>query len=142
MRISRRDFRSAVDAALAGLPPAIRARLTNVVVDWEDWPGPGDLSASAHDGMLLGQYTPSAVLPDGPSYGFCPPGRIKVFRRPLERLCRSRAELELEIAATVVHEVAHHFAFSEADLDPFEERVARRRAELEAARTAADKDDS
>ena len=140
MRISRRDFRSAVDAALAELPGALRDRLTNVVVDWEDWPGPRDLPAP--DGMLLGQYTPSAVLPDGPSYGFCPPGRIKVFRRPLERLCRSRAELELEIAATVIHEIAHHFAFSEADLDPFEERVARRRAELQAARAATDEDDA
>ncbi len=140
MRINRRDFRAAVDAALAGLPEALRQRLDNLVVDLQDWPDATDLPAHGDHGLLLGQYTPSAVLPDGPSFGFCPPGRIKIFRRPLERVCRTRAELELEIMATVVHEVAHHFAFSEADLDPFEERVARRREELDAARTA-DEDD-
>ena len=139
MRCRGSEFRAAVDAALASLPEEIRARLDNVVVDIQDWPGPTD--SPTDDGLLLGQYSPSPVLHQDHSLGFAPPGRIKIFRRPLERSCRTRAELELEIAATVVHEIAHHFAFSEADLEPFEARVARRRAELEAERRAASADD-
>ena len=48
------------------------------------------------------------------------PNRIFVFKHPLEDDFPDPAELRLEIWKTVIHEIAHHFGFSEEDLDRFE----------------------
>jgi len=44
------------------------------------------------------------------------PDEILIFREPLERCCRSAAELVEEIEITVVHEVAHYLGFDEDQL--------------------------
>ena len=44
------------------------------------------------------------------------PDRISIFQKPLEAAARSHNALLREIRDTVVHEVAHHFGFSDEDL--------------------------
>ena len=49
------------------------------------------------------------------------PDRILIFRNPLEEDFPGRRELETEIRKTVIHEIAHHFGWSDRDLEKFDE---------------------
>jgi predicted Zn-dependent protease with MMP-like domain len=49
------------------------------------------------------------------------PNRIIIFRNPLEDDFPDRRELEIEIKKTVVHEIAHHFGWSDRDLERFDD---------------------
>ena len=70
-------------------------------VTWED---PDTELLGLYDGIPL---TERAEMP------WQLPDRIVVFRGPLTRHCRSRAELEDEITVTVMHEVGHFFGIEE-----------------------------
>lgn len=123
MRLSFSEFCEVVREAVDSLPASLRPYLENVVVDVEDEPGPRDIDRlheqdRPDDNLLLGLFigVPLTQQPYGERY----PNQIKIFRRPLERICSSRKELLKQIRATVIHEFAHHFGFSEEDLEPFE----------------------
>ena len=42
---------------------------------------------------------------------------INLYTRNIERMCRSREEVEDEVRITVLHETAHFFGMSEEDLE-------------------------
>ena len=48
------------------------------------------------------------------------PHQILIFKRPLEEDFPDPKTLRMEIRRTVIHELAHHFGWSERDLDAFE----------------------
>jgi predicted Zn-dependent protease with MMP-like domain len=54
------------------------------------------------------------------AYGEEHPNRVKIFRAPLERVSANRADLRQNIRDTVLHELAHHFGYTEDDLVEFE----------------------
>ena len=45
------------------------------------------------------------------------PGKIAIYRSPLEEDFPDPGELEHEIRITVLHELAHYFGFDESRLD-------------------------
>jgi predicted Zn-dependent protease with MMP-like domain len=55
-------------------------------------------------------------------YGMRMPNRIFLFQRAIESQCESAEEVRYEIRRTVLHELAHHFGYSESDLDDFESK--------------------
>ena len=69
---------------------------------------------------LMGLFEGRAVTEQ--EYGEHLPNRILLFKRPIEEVCRSRAEIAYEIRRTLVHELAHHFGYSEEDLEEYESR--------------------
>ena len=104
--------------------------LENVVVDVEEEPTPEDLASvegeidadddEVDDGeqLLFGVFRGVPITEQGYRDHF--PNQIVIFRRPLEEASRSRDDLIRNIRGTVVHELAHHFGFSEDDLEEFE----------------------
>ena len=66
---------------------------------------------------LLGLYQ---GVPRVEQSAFAPPPilphRIILFRRPILGLSRNRREVVEQIKKTLIHEVAHHFGFSDARL--------------------------
>ncbi len=46
-----------------------------------------------------------------------PPNRIIIYKRPLEEDFPNRYELREEIRKTVIHELAHHFGYSDRDIE-------------------------
>jgi predicted Zn-dependent protease with MMP-like domain len=48
------------------------------------------------------------------------PHRIIIFKRPLEESFPDRRDLLIEIRKTVIHELAHHFGYSDRDLKRFD----------------------
>jgi predicted Zn-dependent protease with MMP-like domain len=121
VRISSRRFEAMVAQALDAIPPDLGELMENVAVLVDDWPTSEQLSSVGLSGdrTLLGLYegvdlTRRSVL----TYNFALPDRITIFRGPhlgLERDGRPLDDEELvdEIAATVIHEVAHHFGIDD-----------------------------
>jgi predicted Zn-dependent protease with MMP-like domain len=120
-RLPIRDFCDVVKQTIARLPQPFHDWMENIVVDVELEP-PRELLDSMgfadDEDELFGVFEGLAVTEQ--EYGLPQPNRIVIFKRPLETACRSRAELEYEIRRTVIHELAHHFGYSEEDLEEFE----------------------
>ncbi len=132
-RISWKQFCDAVEEAVASLPDQFHKYLENVVVDVQEEPSDHDYAvleergAIAREGLLLGLFSGVPLTQQG--YGDHHPNVVKIFRRPMEQVSRTRGALLRNIRATVIHEFAHHFGFSEEELEAFER--AQRRLEDE-----------
>ena len=66
--------------------------------------------------MLLGLYEGVPLTRRGHGYNLQAPDRITLFQRPLEQVSANDAALVSHIQRTVLHEIAHHFGFGEADM--------------------------
>jgi predicted Zn-dependent protease with MMP-like domain len=126
-RLSWKQFCDTVEEAVASLPEPFHDYLENVVVDVQEEPSEHDYAA-LHDrgkggALLLGLFIGVPIT--GQGYGDRHPNVVKIFRRPMEQISRTRGALLRNIRATVIHEFAHHFGFSEEQLEDFE-RAQRR----------------
>ncbi len=132
-------FCEAVEEAVASLPEPFHRYLENVAVDVQEEPSGQDYAALedrgvAADGLLLGLFIGVPLTKQ--SYGDHLPNVIKIFRRPMEQVSRTRGALLRNIRATVIHEFAHHFGFSEEELEAFE--ASQREAEERERSSSAD----
>ena len=116
LNLSMDEFEKITSRALRELPPDFWEALENVEVFVEDEAGPDvlDEMGIAFPEDLLGLYQ---GVPRGEQSSFNPPPilphRIILFRRPILWRCRSRREAVEQIKKTLIHEVAHHFGFSD-----------------------------
>jgi predicted Zn-dependent protease with MMP-like domain len=121
-RLTMRAFCEIARQVIDQLPDPFREKLENVVVDVESRPSAARLREEGLGpeewDQLLG-YFEGAPLTDQ-SYGERHPNRITVYKDSIEVASRSAAEIAYEIRRTLMHELAHHFGFSEEDLESFE----------------------
>lgn len=122
-RLSFRDFCEVVREAVESLPQPFPHYLENVAVDVEEEPTDEHYAALEDrgdpvDGLLLGLFI--GVPLTRQTYGDHAPNVIKIFRRPLEAVSRTRKGLLRNIRATVIHELAHHFGFTDEELEAFD----------------------
>jgi predicted Zn-dependent protease with MMP-like domain len=119
MRISSDAFAGLVEQAIGRIPEELRAYLDNILISVRQRPSPEmrEELALAPDEPLFGLYSGVPLiersLTDPPLY----PDTIFIFQEPLEMMCATREELISEIEITVVHEIAHFFGFSDAELE-------------------------
>ena len=115
--LSLEQFCRIVGAAVESLPAAFHAYIENVVVDVQDQPTEQDLAALddredvSDEVDLLGLFVGVPITQQ--AYGDHHPNVIKIFRRPMLAASPTRSILVRNIKATVIHELAHHFGFSE-----------------------------
>ena len=105
VELSGEEFEELVAEALDTLPPELSRLMDNVVVFVED-EKPGRP-------RLLGLYEGVPLTSRGHYYAGHLPDRITIYRRPIERRCRSDEEIVEQVRITVVHEIAHHFGIEE-----------------------------
>jgi predicted Zn-dependent protease with MMP-like domain len=130
-RMSLRRFGQIVARVMATLPEEFRQYLDNVVVDVEEEP---DVETLREVGFteeeidagesLYGLFAP---LPLASPWGgdvldvHDMPHRIIIYKRPLEEDFPGRRQLMIEIRKTVIHELAHHFGYTDRDLERFDD---------------------
>lgn len=124
-RMPMKRFVAIVEEAIATLPESIKQYLENVVIDVEEAPtddflrGAGFTDEEIEAGeTLYGYFMPlegvaAAEMLENPN-------RIIIFKFPLEEDFPDERELRIEIRKTVVHEIAHHFGWSDRDLEQFD----------------------
>jgi predicted Zn-dependent protease with MMP-like domain len=116
-RISAREFETYVEEALAGVPPAFRKYLENIVVTVEDEPGEDDYDEIdlADDVELYGIFRGVPFFDRGAAVSHLP-AQIAIFRGPILRGCATRGEAVREIRDTVVHEVGHMLGLADDEM--------------------------
>ena len=121
-KLDPEQFLAIVDRVVHDLPEPFRTHLQNVAVDVEERPSKQTLREAGYRpdewGQLLGLFQGSPLTEE--DYGEHHPNRITLYKQSIEAASRSRAEVEYEIRRTLIHELAHHFGYSEDDLDEFE----------------------
>lgn len=118
-KLTPSSFEEVVMEAIASIPEALRAQLANVDVLIENWPSAADLAAAeVPEGYtLFGLYTGVPLTERTSGYNMVLPDRITIYRGPLLAAFSDVDELKHEIRATVIHEFAHFFGLSDADLE-------------------------
>jgi len=114
------------EAAIARLPERFRRHLANVVLRVEDYADEEVLeSLGIEDAFeLTGLYSGRSMdRQDSWTSGELPP-MIHLYRRPLlDEWAETGVSLEALITHVIVHEVGHHFGFSDAQMHAIEEQA-------------------
>lgn len=111
------------DEAIARLPSAFRVHLADVVLRIEEF---ADETVLAEMGIedpfeLSGLYTGRPIGEQSVFDSGTPPPMIHLYRRPLlDEWAETGVCLEDLITHVIVHEVGHHFGFSDAEMHAIE----------------------
>jgi len=114
------------EAAIARLPATFRQHLTNVVLRIEDYADDEVLEQLGIEDAfeLTGLYAGRSLdRQDSWTSGELPP-MIHLYRRPLlDEWVETGVSLEALITHVIIHEIGHHFGFSDADMHAIEEQA-------------------
>ncbi|MGL4553405.1 MAG: metallopeptidase family protein [Gemmataceae bacterium] len=127
-RIGMKTFGRIVARVMQTLPEAFVPYLDNVVVDVEPEPdydtlkGLG-LTDEEIDGgeSLFGLFVPMDIPADDLSHAEEVPHRLIIYKRPLEEEFPDRRQFLTEVRKTVIHELAHHFGWTDEELERFDD---------------------
>jgi predicted Zn-dependent protease with MMP-like domain len=120
---SAADIVEIARAALTDIPEELRRHVGGVAILVEEFP---DDDTEEEMGLespfdLLGLY--QGVSLDRKSVSDAPDDldRIFLYRRPLlDYWCETGESLEAIVRNTLIHEIGHHFGFSDEDMERFE----------------------
>jgi predicted Zn-dependent protease with MMP-like domain len=125
-RMSLRRFGNIVAHVMEELPDELKQHLDNVVVDVEDEPDVETLRRMdfteeeiAAGETLYGLFDPielPAIFSDDAVDSRDIMHRLVIYKRPLEEDFEGD-ELFRQIRKTVIHELAHHFGYTDRDLE-------------------------
>jgi predicted Zn-dependent protease with MMP-like domain/Flp pilus assembly protein TadD len=115
--VSEDAFREVAAQAIADLPRSIREYVENVPVIVDDFPDAELLSEENVSPQILGLFigvprTEAAVTAQAQDVD-----RVILFKKNLEKVCRTHAELIEQIQVTVKHEIGHYLGLDEEDLE-------------------------
>ena len=114
------------EAAIARMPGRFRRHLEGVVLRVDDFARDEVLDALGIDDPfdLTGLYTGRPIGEQSSMLSGELPAMIHLYRRPLlEEWAESGVSLEELVAHVIVHEVGHHFGFSDEDMHAIEEQA-------------------
>lgn len=128
-RMSLEEFAAVVDRVMKTLPEILKEYLDNLIVDVEEEPDSKTLRTTSfsEEDIEAGASMYGIFCPMPPFSGIEPfdprdqPARIIIYKRPLEEDFPDRRQLMIEIRKTVVHELAHHFGYTDRDLERFDD---------------------
>lgn len=125
--LSRGEFERAVGEALDRMPRAFAELMDNIVIQVREAPDRQtllDLELDPDRSTLFGLYTGVPLEQRGGWYGNVLPDVVVLYRRPLLEAHDDREELRRQIQLTLLHEVGHHFGFTDAEMQVWEEAFA------------------
>jgi len=117
------DIAGIARQALAEIPAELRRQVRDLAILVEEFPDAETEAAMGLDSPfdLLGLY--QGVSLDRKSVSDAPDDldRIFLYRRPLlDCWCETGESLEALVRNTLIHEIGHHFGFSDDDMERFE----------------------
>jgi len=115
--VSDEAFAGAVRDALDNLPRSIREYIDSVEIHVEDWPLDELISGERVSPQILGIFmgvprTGASVMSQVEDLD-----RVVLFKKNLEKVCRSVEELIDQIQVTVRHEIGHYLGLDEDDME-------------------------
>jgi predicted Zn-dependent protease with MMP-like domain len=124
--LSMEEFKELVRRVMQTLPPELNRYLDNLVVDVDTEPSrelllrSGFTEEDIDEGdTLLGLFEP-LDMPGGDLDFTDHPHKLWIFKYPHEEEFPDPKQLRIEIRKTVIHELAHHFGYTDRDLEAFD----------------------
>jgi len=113
----RATFEQLVREAIETIPEDFLKIMTNVDFHVRRWPLKRHLEGAGlgRGETLLGLYE-GVPLTTGFDGNMMPPDIITIFQGPIEEVCSTPDEVREQVRVTIVHEVAHYFGISDAEL--------------------------
>lgn len=109
-----KEFEKLVSRAIDDLPEFFKTKMVNVVV--LAVAAPDRAQARKFGKGLLGLYEGVPLLDRATYYSGAMPDKITIFKDNIETHCSSEEELRKEVRNVVMHEIAHHFGITDAEL--------------------------
>ena len=112
------------EAAIARMPEHFRVHLQDVVLQVDDFPDDEVLAQFETDDpfAISGLYTGRPIGEQSSMLSGELPAMIHLYRRPLlDEWAETGVSLEALVTHVLVHEVGHHFGFSDADMHAIED---------------------
>lgn len=109
--------------ALATIPRGLERHLGRVVIQVEEFPDEETEAAMGLDSPfdILGLYRGVALPHKSVSDPWPDPDMIFLYRRPiLDYWCESGEDLAGLVRHVLIHEIGHHFGFSDEDMERIE----------------------
>jgi predicted Zn-dependent protease with MMP-like domain len=121
------DIEAIASEAFATIPAALAQHLADVAIHVVDFPDDETLEAldleSPFD--LLGLYQGISLDQKSVSDTLTDIDRIYLYRRPLlDYWCESEENLYHVVRHVLIHEIGHHFGFSDDDMEAIEARAS------------------
>jgi predicted Zn-dependent protease with MMP-like domain len=122
--MTREEFRSLVDEALATIPERFRDAMQNIAVVVEDEPSARTLDdvGIVPPDTLLGLYEGTPLTERQWAHGNVLPDKITLYQDPIEDSSSDREDTIIAIAETLIHEIGHYFGLSEEEIEEIEDR--------------------
>lgn len=117
------EFEALALAALSAIPAELKRHLGDVVIRVEDFPDAATVKEMGLDSPfdLLGLYRGVALPHQSVSTPRVGIDMIFLYRRPiLDYWCEAGDELTTVVRHVLIHEIGHHFGFSDEDMDRLE----------------------
>ena len=114
------DIGEIAEAVIATIPEGLRRHAGNIVVQVVDFPDDDTQREMELESPfdLLGLYVGEALTERSVSAPGIEPDLVLLFRRPLlDYWCESDAELADVVRYVLVHEIGHHFGYSDDEMD-------------------------
>jgi len=110
-----REFEELAKKAFDQLPEVFKKKLENIDLTIEEEPDMEIVKALGLGvrGRLLGLYQGVPLKERTHYYGMVMPDKITLYKRNIERSCKSKDEVFAQIQHVIEHEIAHHFGISD-----------------------------
>jgi len=118
MKIDVNFLKEVAEKSINALPEELKSRLDNIQVIVEDYPSLDfmkKLGITSKD-KILGLYHGVPWGRRGRRYANVLPDVIVIYRKPIQKLCRSKNEVKQKIEDVVLHEIGHYFGFNDEKL--------------------------
>ena len=117
------DIEAIAAEAFATIPPALAQHVTDVVIHVVDFPDDETLEALDLESPfeLLGLYQGISLDQKSVADTLTDVDRIYLYRRPLlDYWCDTGEDLYHVVRHVLIHEIGHHFGFSDDDMEAIE----------------------
>lgn len=120
------EFETVAARAFDSIPAELRRHVQNVVVQIEDFPDEDTEREMNLESPfdILGLYRGIGLPFQSMTHPHPEPEMIFLYRRPiLDYWCETGEDLTHVIRHVLIHEIGHHFGFSDDDMDALEQQA-------------------
>jgi predicted Zn-dependent protease with MMP-like domain len=127
MILDEKEFETLVSDAYGNIPAKFREQMENVEIMIEPAPNAAQMKYAKNRGFLLGLFEGVPKTAWGQATLGVQPSKITLFRDLIMAVCSDRQQLKDKITEVLMHEVAHYFGYSEAEVAKLDNKFRLRR---------------
>jgi predicted Zn-dependent protease with MMP-like domain len=117
------EIEALADEALATIPEALRQYTNDLIIQVTEFPDDDVLAEMEAESPfeIMGLYQGTSMLEDAVEHSGALPNMVFLYRRPiLDYWAETGEDLRHLVRHVLIHEIGHHFGFSDEDMEALE----------------------